>query len=64
MHGAQLHEPKLRQLAFHNLPSLMSPEKYIYLPLLPLNANGKTDRKALQLYAIGAVQAFVSPATA
>ena len=44
------HEDILRELAFHHLPTLMVPERYVHLSELPLNANGKTDRKALESF--------------
>lgn len=43
-------EAEVRQLIFHNLPTLMAPHKYIVLPELPLNSNGKIDRKVLESY--------------
>lgn len=46
--GQTVHEASIRQLVFRHLPTLMAPQKYIMLGDLPLNQNGKIDRKALE----------------
>ncbi|HEV7509095.1 MAG TPA: amino acid adenylation domain-containing protein [Thermoanaerobaculia bacterium] len=38
---------ELRQALGERLPDYMVPSAYVFLPVLPLNANGKVDRKAL-----------------
>ncbi|WP_260115444.1 non-ribosomal peptide synthetase [Paenibacillus hexagrammi] len=38
---------ELRSILSHTLPSYMLPSYMIQLPLMPLNANGKVDRRAL-----------------
>ena len=45
--GNESHE-HVRQLLKKNLPAYMVPHRLIQLDDLPLNKNGKTDRKALQ----------------
>lgn len=40
---------ELRAFLGQNLPSFMIPEQYVAMTALPLNANGKVDRKALPL---------------
>jgi acyl-coenzyme A synthetase/AMP-(fatty) acid ligase len=50
--GMEFDKTKLREQAYRHLPTLMNPSKYIYLNELPLNINGKIDRKALEAYDI------------
>jgi thioesterase domain-containing protein/acyl carrier protein len=45
--GAEEREPLLRERAARGLPSFMQPAAYVRLPALPLNTNGKLDRKQL-----------------
>ncbi len=45
--GCDLTEAQLRKLLRSRLSSYMVPAKVVMLPALPLNANGKTDRRAL-----------------
>jgi amino acid adenylation domain-containing protein len=40
-------EAAMRQACGRRLPSYMHPARYFFLPALPVNANGKYDRKAL-----------------
>ncbi len=46
--GQKFDPEELRQRAAAQLTSLMVPQKYVQLSSLPLNANGKLDRKALE----------------
>jgi amino acid adenylation domain-containing protein len=46
--GQEFNERELRALAQAHLPRLMVPQKYVHLAALPLNTNGKLDRKALE----------------
>ena len=39
--------PRLRRLLAASLPSYMLPSRWMALPMLPKNANGKVDRRAL-----------------
>ena len=41
-------EPVLRERLRRDLPNFMQPARYIWLPELPRNANGKLDRAALR----------------
>ncbi len=45
--GATLEAEALRAALLQSLPDYMVPQRLILLPALPLNANGKVDRKAL-----------------
>jgi amino acid adenylation domain-containing protein len=45
--GAQLETAQLRRALLQTLPDYMVPSVIVELPALPLNANGKVDRKAL-----------------
>ncbi|OEJ34561.1 non-ribosomal peptide synthetase [Streptomyces subrutilus] len=52
VHGSALEEspelgPELRRFAAETLPGYMVPSAVVVLPALPLNANGKIDRRAL-----------------
>ncbi|HEY2740310.1 MAG TPA: amino acid adenylation domain-containing protein, partial [Thermoanaerobaculia bacterium] len=40
-------QPELRQWLLERLPAFMLPAAWVFLPSLPLTANGKVDRKAL-----------------
>jgi acyl-coenzyme A synthetase/AMP-(fatty) acid ligase len=41
-------EAALRDRLRHDLPNFMQPLRYIWLPELPRNANGKLDRAGLR----------------
>ncbi|RVU42687.1 amino acid adenylation domain-containing protein [Lujinxingia sediminis] len=43
-------EQALRRRLEDDLPPYMVPERFVALPTLPINANGKLDRRALALY--------------
>jgi acyl carrier protein len=45
--GAELDAAAVRALLAGKLPSWMVPAVFVFLPELPLNANGKVDRRAL-----------------
>jgi len=45
--GSQLSEEELRRFVMSRLPEYMVPEAFVFVPSLPLNANGKIDRSAL-----------------
>ena len=46
----------LRQELANKLPDYMVPARWVALPSLPLNANGKVDRKALEKLAAGEME--------
>lgn len=46
--GAQLDRVQLRTSLAHSLPAYMLPSRWLELPELPKNANGKIDRPALR----------------
>jgi amino acid adenylation domain-containing protein len=46
--GAQLDRVQLRASLAHSLPAYMLPSRWLELPELPKNANGKIDRPALR----------------
>src|SRR6202050_1961659 len=50
--GEDVDVAALRQLAFHNLSTPMVPDVYVRLGSLPVNGNGKIDRKALENYPV------------
>ena len=45
--GKEMDKKELRERIGSKVPDYMIPGKYVYLPVLPPNANGKIDRKAL-----------------
>ena len=55
--------PELRALLQRHLPHFMLPSVFVVLPVLPLTANGKVDRRALPLPERIGAQARVEPAT-
>ncbi len=64
--GAEdLDQGEIRAALSRALPDYMVPEAIVILPLLPLNANGKVDRKALPAPEFGQspVEEFVAPRT-
>ncbi|MCF0176847.1 MAG: amino acid adenylation domain-containing protein, partial [Bacteroidales bacterium] len=54
--GARLEETYFREQLKRSLPSYMIPSVFVHLDEIPLNTNGKIDRKALMLH-----QAAASP---
>ncbi len=56
-------EAALRQTLKQNLPDHMLPTVYVVLPSLPLNANGKVDKKALPEPDRQGHDAYVAPST-
>ncbi|WP_446189244.1 amino acid adenylation domain-containing protein, partial [Herbaspirillum huttiense] len=46
-HGRHIETAELRECLVRHLPDYMVPAALVVLPALPLNANGKVDRKAL-----------------
>lgn len=62
----ELNQSKLRSFLSNQLPDYMIPSFYIFLEKLPLNANGKIDRKALpqpDLEQVVSDSDFVAPKT-
>jgi amino acid adenylation domain-containing protein len=59
--GAQLTASDLRNAAREKLPDYMVPAAFVLLPALPLNANGKVDRKALPSPEVQSVRAAYVP---
>jgi amino acid adenylation domain-containing protein len=65
--GTQLHAPELQKFARTQLPVSLIPAVFVELEALPLNANGKIDRKALPApdrRLLASEAAFVAPRTA
>ena len=59
--GADVSEAKIRKVIADTLPSYMMPANFIRLESLPLNANGKLDRKALKPPEIASSAEYVAP---
>lgn len=57
--GQNTRGSELTRFLAQKIPDYMVPEDYLFLPSLPLNANGKVDRR--QLTALWTVQASSSP---
>ncbi|MDW3194572.1 MAG: amino acid adenylation domain-containing protein [Cytophagales bacterium] len=54
----------LRDYLSGNLPDYMVPAYYVHLDKVPLNANGKVDKKALPDAEIGSTYSYVAPSNA
>jgi len=59
--GQPLEVQVLREFLTRTLPAYMIPAHFVFLGQMPLNANGKVDRKALPEPEIKAGQGYVSP---
>ncbi|MEV7414426.1 amino acid adenylation domain-containing protein [Streptomyces sp. NPDC089919] len=62
--GAALDPAALRAHTAEALPAYMVPAAFVVLEALPLNSNGKVDRKALPAPAAGAAEGLRGPRTA
>ncbi len=60
--GTSVSAGQLKALAARKMPAFQVPSVIFFLPKLPLNANGKIDRKALPIHA--ALELLASPQTA
>jgi amino acid adenylation domain-containing protein/non-ribosomal peptide synthase protein (TIGR01720 family) len=63
--AVQIDADQLRSFCIEHLPTQMVPQRFIHLHKLPLTANGKIDRKALDRADVGVnnESEFVAPAT-
>jgi acyl-coenzyme A synthetase/AMP-(fatty) acid ligase/acyl carrier protein len=64
--GGDLDEAALRSFLRERLPDYMIPAGFLFLPALPLTANGKVDRRALPVFdqeAVHSRQEYVAPRT-
>jgi non-ribosomal peptide synthase protein (TIGR01720 family) len=59
--GAELSGAELRERLSQRLPEHMVPGAFVALERLPLNANGKVDRRALPAPERGAAEGYVEP---
>ncbi|MET0396662.1 MAG: amino acid adenylation domain-containing protein, partial [Longimicrobiaceae bacterium] len=62
--GAQMSVAELRESLAEQLPDYMVPGAVVVLERLPLDAGGKTDRRALPAPELGAEDGYVAPRTA
>lgn len=60
--GTQIKINELKKEISKNLPDYMVPTYYVQLEKMPLNANGKADRKALPMPEINDFEEYVAPA--
>ncbi len=63
--GQPVSTSELRNLVKAQLPDYMVPSSFVFLDKLPLNANGKVDRKALETSELGPAEldTYVAPRT-